>query len=67
MCGRMMAWERGGTEFWASAEPANGSPSLRCDCLASDGALLVFLSRLRVNEAPGQRIVLKDTGRPGIS
>ena len=34
MRGRMGAWEHGGTEFCASAEPANRLPSLRCDCPA---------------------------------
>ena len=32
MRGRMGAWERGSTEFCASAEPASRLPSLRCDC-----------------------------------
>ena len=31
MRGRMGAWERGGTEFCASAEPASRLPSRRCD------------------------------------
>ena len=35
MRGRMGAWERGGTEFCASVEPANRLPSLRCDCPAA--------------------------------
>ena len=63
MRGRMGAWERGGTEFCASAEPANRLPSLRCDCPARGDHVVKNLVAIRYCELTEDMLSWRATDR----